>query len=211
MAQVDAASVEPPAKPVAKPAPAPVEPRLPSKPIARKTWARATIAYAGDGLARVVPWQSGGFVALAITPLRRLRVGASYEILAPARRRDPAGFSLLRQAVALTVAGVAPIVDRLDLEFRFGAEVELSRWRSTLAGRGHLRAIPRLGADVLFQIRLWRNLWVDLGPGVAVALVDVDFVTCAAQAASCSGADRKVVLDTWRARPRARAGLSVQF
>ncbi|MBC8070539.1 MAG: hypothetical protein IAG13_19565 [Deltaproteobacteria bacterium] len=163
-------------------------------------------------MARSIPWQSGVIAAFSFAPRPWLRVGTSYEFLAPAQLESPSGFSLWRHGVALTLAGVVALAKRVDLELRLGGEVELSRWRSDAAGRGRLRAIPRLGLDASLQIELGRGVAIDVGPGLAVALVDVDFVTCARAAASCAaGPNRQVVVDAWRVRPRARAGISVQF
>jgi hypothetical protein len=195
-----APQVEPPPKPVAPPKPAPRPAR----------WT-LRLDYAGDSLAPQVPWQSGVLGGFAFAPRTWLRVGANYEFLAHARRDRPAGFALWRHGIAITVAGVAALAKRVALEVRIGAELELSRWRSDAAGRGRLRAVPRFGADVLLSIALGRGVSLELGPGLAVALIDVDFVTCAAAGSPCTGMDREVVVDARRVRPRARAGISVQF
>ena len=195
-------------RPTAAPAPA-------TKPARAPVGVRASVAYAGEALARAIPWRSGVFAALAWAPRPRLRIGAWYEFLAAARLDDPPGFAVWRHGVALTIAAVLRATPRLAFELRGGPELELSRWRSQAQDRGPRRLVPRVGADVTLQIALGRGVALDFGAGLAVALMDVDLITCAAPAAgdvrACSGSDRKVVADTWWVRPRARAGLSVQF
>jgi hypothetical protein len=213
MKAVDPAEVEADEReeqPKVEPPPTRPEPQPPVVTPARTPKWTLRLAYSGDSLAPQVPWQSGVFGGFAFAPIPWLRVGASYEFLAPAHRDSPAGFSLWRHGVAITGSGVAPLAKRVALEVRLGAEVELSRWRSSAAGRGRLRAVPRIGADVLLSIALGRGVSLELGPGLAVALTDVDFITCE-NGVACSGAGRQVVVDTRRVRPRARAGFSVQF
>ncbi|HWB73888.1 MAG TPA: hypothetical protein VG755_03010 [Nannocystaceae bacterium] len=212
MQAVDPAEVEasePKVEPRPEPPPKPVAPTKPTPPRSPRWTLR--LAYAGDSLAPQVPWQSGVLGGFAFAPRTWLRVGASYEFLAHARRDRPAGFALWRHGVAITASGVATLAKRVALEVRIGAELELSRWRSDAAGRGRLRAVPRFGADVLLSIALGRGVSLELGPGLAVAIIDVDFVTCAAAGSPCTGMDREVVVDARRVRPRARAGISVQF
>jgi hypothetical protein len=201
--------VAPPPKP--KPTPTLGPPPAPR----RKRW-QLSLAYAGETLARTIPWRSGVLGAFAWSARPRLRIGAWYEVLLAGRLDDPPGFSAWHHAIALTIAAALPVAQRLTIELRAGPELELARWRSRDAGRGPLRAVPRIGADTTFQIELTRagavpSVTLDLGVGVAAALIDVDFVTCAAGAEGCSGAARRVVADTWRVRPRGRAGISVQF
>jgi hypothetical protein len=146
----------------------------------------------------------------------RLRIGGWYEFVGGGGLDDPPGFAAWHHALALTIAAALPAGRRVVIELRAGPELELARWRSRDLGKGRLRAIPRVGADTTLQIGLTRpgaipRVSLDVGVGLAVALIDVDFVTCAAGAVECTGAARKVVLDAWRARPRGRAGISVQF
>ncbi len=213
MEAVDPRALEPkptePTPPVREPTTRPPERPTPSPERVRKWSVRA--GYAGDSLAPQIPWQSGVLAGFAYAPIRWLRIGAGYEFLAHARLDEPAGFALWRHAVALTIAGVAPLAKRVELEVRFAPELELSRWKSDVSGRGRLRAVPRLGLDALLQIELGRGVALELGPGLAVALIDVDFVTCATSATTCTGPGRNVVVDARRVRPRARAGISVRF
>ncbi len=196
--------------------PRPTTPTPPPAKPTRKPWRlRASVAYAGEALARAIPWRSGVWAALAWAPRPRLRIGGWYEFLAAARLDDPPGFAVWRHGMALTVAAVLPATRRLTFELRGGPELELSRWRSQAQGRGPRRFVPRVGGDVTVQIGLARGVALEFGAGLAVALIDVDLVTCAApasgSAAGCSGPNRRVVADSWRVRPRARAGLGVQF
>jgi hypothetical protein len=203
---------EPQPKPQPKPQPTPrVDP--PRAPEPDRLGLQLSLGYAGEALARTVPWRHGVWSGIAWNATRRVRVGGWYEGSLPARLEDPDGFAVWRHAVALTVAGDVAIGRRLAIELRGGPELELVRWRSTDLGRSRLRPVPRIGGDATLQIALVPDrLWLDLGLGVAIALIDVDYVTCAAGAeASCAGATRRVTADSWRVRPRARAGLSVQF
>ena len=74
-----------------------------------------------------------------------------------------------------------------------------------------MRPVPKAGLDVLVAFRLWRGLFLELGPGLAVPLARVDVVRCRTGAASCAGVDRRVVVAPWPVRPRARIGLGVRF
>lgn len=197
---VEPATPPPPAAPPTLPPPA-------TRP--RALGLRLSVAYAGAGLARALPWGHGAWGAIAWAPRPRLRLGAWYEFVAAGRLDEPAGFRLWRHAMAITIAAVIRFGGRWAIELRSGPELELSRWRSDAAG-GRRRPIPRVGADATLSLGVGRLLTFDLGVGLAVPLVGVDFVTCA-DADRCSGADRRVVLDAWAVAPRARLGLSVQF
>lgn len=222
MAEAETDAIDDPPAPTEPP---PTEPVARPDPVARsptRTEARVQVGlgYAGEVLGRSIPWRSGVFGAAAWMPRKHLRVGAWYQFLAPGRLDEPAGFAVWHHGVAITLAGVAPLGRRVAIELRGGPELELLRWRSRALGRGRLRPIPRVGADATVQIvlagRPTRRLTLDVGVGVAVALVDVDFVTCEAGDAAggettCAGDTRRVAADSWRVRPRARGGLSVQF
>jgi hypothetical protein len=195
---------------VEPPPPQPPTPIVPPPPVPpRALGLRLSIAYTGAGLASALPWGHGAWGAVAWAPRPRLRLGAWYEFVAAGRLDEPAGFRLWRHAMAITIAAVLRFGGRWAIELRSGPELELSRWRSDAAG-GRRRPIPRVGADATLQLGVGRVLTFDLGVGLAVPLVTVDFITCAA-ADRCSGADRRVVLDAWPVAPRARLGLSVQF
>ncbi|MBC8069256.1 MAG: hypothetical protein IAG13_13050, partial [Deltaproteobacteria bacterium] len=130
MQAVDPATIEPaPVEPAAVVPPQSKPPRLQPPtltPQSRKRF-RVGVAYAGDALARGVPWQSGVIAAFSFAPRSWLRVGTSYDFLAPAQLEPPAGFALWRHGIALTLAGVVALAKRVDLELRLGGEVELSR------------------------------------------------------------------------------------
>ncbi|MBX7081866.1 MAG: hypothetical protein K1X88_21860 [Nannocystaceae bacterium] len=213
------APAEPTPTPVRASTPATTTTAAPAKtaapPPRRAIGLRLSLAYAGEPLAAQLPWRSGLFGGIGWTPRRRLRIGAWYEWLAPGHRDQPAGFAVWQHAIALWAAGVLPIAKRLALELRGGPELVIARWRSDALGRSRPRPIARIGADATLQIALTRVLALDVGAGLAVSLADVDYITCAAGSGGdpppCSGADRRVTVDAWRVRPRARAGFSVQF
>jgi hypothetical protein len=218
---LEIAMEEAPPEPKPKPEPAPepkpmpkVTPTLP--PPQKSIGLLLSLGYAGETLGREVPWRSGAFGAIAWAARPRLRIGGWYEFVGRGRLDDPSGFTAWHHAIAITIAAALPIGRHVILELRGGPELELARWRTTDDGKGPLRAIPRVGADATLQIGLTRpgavpRASLDLGVGAAATLIDVDFVTCAAGAADCTGAGRRVVLDAWRVRPRGRAGISVQF
>lgn len=227
MTEADTAAIDPPPPTVATPAPT-VSPSTttPPPPPAEpdSLGLQLGVAYAGETLADAVPWRHGVWAGLAWSPRRRLRVGGWYELSLPARLDEPEGFAVWRHDIALTVAGIVAMGRVVALELRGGPELELVRWRSTALGRSRVRPVPRIGADATLQIALVPDrLSLDLGVGVSVAILDVDFVTCAAGQSqteadteaegrpSCTGDARRVAADSWRVRPRARAGLSVQF
>lgn len=218
MTEADTAAIDTPPKEESKPTPpvtpTPIAPPKPP-PEPKRNRVQLSLGYAGETLARAVPWRHGVWAGVAWSPRRRLRIGGWYEGSVPSRLDDPEGFAVWRHGMAVTIAGVIEFGRRVALELRGGPELELVRWRSTALGRSGLRPVPRLGADATVQIVLVPSrLTFDLGVGVAVALIDVDFVTCPAVSggdASCSGDTRRVTADSWRVRPRARAGLSVQF
>ncbi|MFO0632933.1 MAG: hypothetical protein U0168_08800 [Nannocystaceae bacterium] len=189
--------------------------RAAAPPPRRAIGLRLSLAYAGEALATQLPWRSGVFGGIGWAPRRRLRLGAWYELLAPGHRDQPPGFAVWQHAIALWAAGVLPVAKRVALELRGGPELAIARWRSDELGRSRRRPIARLGADATLQIALVRWLALDLGAGLSVSLPDVDYVTCAAGSGGdpppCRGADRRVAVDAWRVRPRARAGFSVQF
>jgi len=218
---LEIAMAEAPPEPAPKPIPAlvvakpKITPPMPA-PQPRALGLSLSIGYAGETLARRVPWRSGVFGAIAWSARPRLRIGGWYELLVGGHLDDPPGFRAWHHAVAFTIGAALPLGKSVAIELRAGPELELARWRSRDAGKGPVRAIPRVGGDATLQIGLTRpgavpRASLDLGVGVAVALIDVDFVTCAAEAPDCSGGARRVVLDAWRVRPRGRAGISVQF
>jgi hypothetical protein len=170
---------------------------------------RASLAYAGDAFARARPWQHAIAIGFAVEPTKLLRVGIGYAFFVPASLRG-SDVRLLRHLVALHV-GVFGGGDRVTAEGRAGIEVELQRWRSDEDREGGLRPVPLAALDVLLAIRLWRGLFLELGPGVGVPLARVDYVRCRTGGADCTGSDRRVVADAWPARPRARIGFAVRF
>lgn len=216
MEGADPAAIDPPAAPAPKPAaPTPIPPPQPiAKPTKPLRW-QLSAGYGGEAMSSRPRWRNGVFARLAFAPRPRLRLALGYGLLLPARGDEPAGLTWWQHQIGLWIAAVLPVHPSFALELRGGPELELVRWRSDADARGRVRAVPRIGADVGLQPVLTRGrnavLSLDVGVGLAIALVDVDFVTCAAGATTCSGADRRVVLDAWRVRPRARAGLSVQF
>lgn len=216
MQGADPAAIDPPTAPPPAPAkPSPVAPPPPRDAPKRPLRWQLTAGYGGEAMSTRPRWRNGVLARLSFAPRPRLRLALGYALLLPATRNEPAGFTWWQHQIGLWIAAVLPVHPQLALELRAGPELELVRWRSQADARGRVRAVPRFGADVGLQPVLARGrrtvLALDVGVGLAIALVDVDFVTCAATAAACAGADRRVVLDAWRVRPRARAGLSVQF
>lgn len=211
MDERDAASVEvqpPPEQPPPTVTPPPETPP-PPPPSRRRPWMRVSAAYAGDGFADELPWQHAVTAAFAVEPTRLLRVGIGYTFAIPAALRGSSDVKLTRHVIAAHV-GVFGGIDRLTVEGRVGIEVELQRWRSDADADGGLRVVPIGALDVLFAIRLWRELYLELGPGLGVPLARVEYVRCRTGTA-CTGDDRIVVADSWPARPRARVGLAVRF
>ena len=215
MDERDAASVDAPApKPEpARPEPVKTKPPAPTKPTPpsrRRPYLRASLAYAGDAVARAIPWQHAIALGFAVEPTRLLRVGLGYAFAIPTALRGASDVKMSRHILALQV-GVFGGSDRVTVEGRAGLELELSRWRSDESPGGGLRPLPTVALDVLLALRLWRGLFFELGPGLGVPLARVDYVRCRAGATTCSGADRRVVADAWPVRPRARAGFAVRF
>jgi hypothetical protein len=212
MDERDAATVDvpvPPKEPLPEVEPREPEPPPPSTPKRRRPWLRASAAYAGDGIAKAVPWQHAVTAGFAIEPTRLLRVGLAYAFAFPAELRDADDVKMSRHVVAAQV-GVFGGIDRLTVEGRASLEVEMQRWRSDDDPDGGLRVVPTAALDVLFAIRLWRGLFLELGPGLGVPLARVDYVLCRTEDA-CTGDDRVVVASSWPVRPRARAGFAVRF
>jgi hypothetical protein len=71
--------------------------------------------------------------------------------------------------------------------------------------------VAKVAGELVFRVWLVPHLTFDLGAGADVAFNDFDFVRCDERATDCTGPNRRIVLDPWRVRPRARIGLSAVF
>ncbi len=212
MDERDAATVDvqpPPQEPPVVVDPPPKTPPPTTAPTRRRPWLRASAAYAGDGIANALPWQHAVTAGFAVEPTRLVRVGLAYTFAIPATLRGASDVNLLRHVIALQV-GVFGGIDRLTVEGRMGLELELQRWRTDDDPDGGLRVVPTGAVDVLLAIRLWRELYLELGPGLGVPFAHVEYVRCRTDTA-CTGADRVVIANSWPARPRARVGFAVRF
>lgn len=194
---------EPP-RPAPRPQPAPPE-RY--QPPFRMSYA---LSYLGSSLARAVPWSSGAAFDVSVLLRRPVMVALGYGLLLPWRSGEPV--VSWRHRVELRTGPRYTVGPRLDLHLLAGAAMEALRWRSTsdAEDRGW-RATALATLDGSLAVRLKANLWLTFEPGAEVLLNRFAFVECAAGAPSCEGASRRVVLDPWRVRPRARMGLAVQF
>jgi hypothetical protein len=178
-------------------------------PDLRGVW--LSFGYLGEGLARSMPWQSGGSIELAYAVHRFVKIGVGYGVVGGWPVRRPTEFHVLRHEVAAVLGIGGSVRPRLRIEARVLPAVELSQWRTPADDNAGLRVVGKAAAELVFRIWLVPQLALDLGGGASVAFNRFDFVLCEATAAECSGEDRRVVLSPWRVRPRARAGFSVLF
>ena len=213
MEAVDPATIEP--KPP-EPEPTPPPPKTPVEPPARPEeperiglWLSAS--YHGLGFARRVVWQSGGGVELSYAVHRLVKLGIGYGIVAGMRVRAPTELAIVRHEVA-AVLGVGGLVGaRVGLEGRLLPALELVQWRAPQSDANGLRPAAKLAAELLLRIVLVPRVTLDVAAGADVGLTSYTFVLCGEGAATCSGDARVTVLTPWRARPRARAGVSFVF
>ncbi|MBK8717649.1 MAG: hypothetical protein IPN32_23330 [Deltaproteobacteria bacterium] len=107
MESVDPATVDPPPAPatptVAPPRPptAIAPPATASRRAPRWWW---SLGYLGLGLARRVPWQSGGAIGLRYDVHRNVGIGLAYELVGGAALREPTALGVLRHGLGPMLA-----------------------------------------------------------------------------------------------------------
>ncbi|MBX7081895.1 MAG: hypothetical protein K1X88_22005 [Nannocystaceae bacterium] len=207
MEAVDPAALEPVAAPAPAPAPVVVTPAAPPRPRARP-W-RLALAYEGLGLGRAMPWHSGGALELSRLVHRNVAIGLGYAVVAGPRLREPASLSIVRHELAVVAGFGGSVHARVALWGRVLPALELAQWRSSQ--RRGTRAAGKAALELLLRIGLTPRLGLDVGAGADVVFTAPPYVRCADGADACAGLGRQVVLQPWRVRPRARAGLSLAF
>ncbi len=210
MDAVDPAALEPAVAPTAVPAVAasPEPPAVaPTQPRAPRWW--ASLGYEGLGLARAMPWQHGGAIELARVLHRHVAIGLAYAVVGGPRLRSPASLAIVRHELAVVAAVGGSLHPRLALWGRVLPALELAQWRGSQ--RRGTRAAGKAALELVLRIGLTRRLSFDVGAGADAVFTAPPFVRCAEGTAACAGAARQVVLQPWRVRPRARAGLSLGF
>ncbi|MCX4242562.1 hypothetical protein [Paraliomyxa miuraensis] len=200
----------PPAEPVVHEPPPPelvyVEPSRPYPPFR----IGCGLAYLGSGLAREIPWSSGAVLDVKMHAKRAYVLSASYGLLLPGRRGEPV-VTWRHRAELRAGPRLLYTRNRVELHVLAGGAMEALRWQATSSDDAGWRATALATIDGSVAVRIKANLWLVIEPGAEVLLNRFAFVECEAGAPSCEGATRRVVLDPWRVRPRARAGLTVQF
>jgi len=163
--------------------------------------------YLGSGFAPELVWQHGASVSAAVDARPWLRLGAGYGLLAPPRSSAaPIG---ARHQLALRVGLVANPSPRFQLEGRVSPGAEFVQWDS--GTDGGIRTLATLGVEAVLHIALTGPVFLQAGLGATTVLNRFAFVECAAEATTCSGDDRRVLLTPWRVRPRVHVGVGLHF
>ena len=210
---------EPEPDPPSQPEPEPAPESVPAEPTAVETGGKprarfgVSLAYRGESFASNLPWQSGAALGAYADLGRSLRVGVEYAFVAPwdSPRSDvrlPVGW---RHGPSLHIGVRSELTNRFELSARLVGSVDLVHWRATDAGSQGVRVMGVVGPEIALRIRLVREAFLELSPGVGVVLNRFAFVECEASATTCAADDRRTLVDPWRFRPRLNAGLAYRF
>lgn len=209
---------EPPACPVAEPAPTDASappPELDPPPPPASAWPVAIgLRYLGLGLDRRSPWQSGVWGQVQVRVHRWVRLGLSYGSLGPTARA-PLGLSVARHELGLETAVGTQFGQRVAVHATVLTGVQLLRW-STVQRDG-VRPIATLSPGVELSLGLVGDhqaparLRLDVGLGATTAFNNFGLVVCEADTTDCPSEATREVLRPWRVAPRATVGLSVVF
>lgn len=181
----------------------------PTEPTALAVRGRVGLSYLGVGFARSIPWSSGVALDGALDLGPRWRLALGYGLLLPWRSGDPV--VTWRHRAELRGGPRFEVHPRVELHALVGGGLEAVRWRERAGDGAGWRVTGLVGLDGGLSVRLVATLMLVVEPGVGLLINRFDFVECAQPAARCEGALRRVVLEPWRVRPRARVGLAVGF
>jgi len=214
MAQASLEDLGPPEEPK------PEEPKLeppdepkpedpPPEPPPKKLGGGLAALYTGEGIGAPVPWQSGVGLSGFVDPGRLARVTLDYGLFLPWRSDDPV---VTWRHQLLVRGGLRGDFGKfVTLHGLLGVGIEAVRWRGTLDDRQGWRAWGTASADVGLQVRLGGPAWLWIEAGGAALLNPFTFIECEADATQCEGDTRRVSLQPWGFRPRARAGVALRF
>ncbi len=193
---------EPPADPTPEDAPKPTP--TPEQPRVR---GGIVLGYVGEGVANPIPWQSGAGLGGYLDLGRFARLALDYEASFPVRA--DASTIAWRHRAAVRGGVHTGVGKRVGLHALASLGLEGQQWRSQQSSDDGWRAVASAGLDLGFTVRVFGpvSLWIE--PGATVPLNRFAFVECRRGGTTCSGDERRVVLDPWPLRPRVRVGVSL--
>lgn len=196
------------------PPPAPsVRRTRPEPPRKKRPWplVRLTAAYVGNSFGKELVWQHGLHLALDFRPVRRMVIGASYDVMFPSTvKHELVEVELRRHPIGIHGGFRGDPHRMIGLEALAGVALDVLKRSSNgievMATRGKRFFVPSAGARGRLVFVPMPGLELHVDAGFDVVINNVRYVVSDEE-----GMNAVTILDPHRVRARVGAGMSYAF